>query len=332
VVTTSIGITIIPTDSVRSNVLTKNADLAMYRAKERGRNTYRYYSEDMNTQALRRLETENELREALVNDEFELFYQPKVRLIDQKIIGVEALIRWHHPTRGMVAPDQFIGIAEETGVIVEIGNWVVRSACEAAQRFARRDGETIQVAVNISPRQFRDPNLATTIRRCIRESGIQAGQLELEITETMLMDDAEAASMTIERLHELGLRIAIDDFGTGYSSLSYLKRFPIDTIKVDRSFVMDIPHDADDMEITSAVIAMAHGLKLEVVAEGIETAEQLEFLTDHDCEYGQGYYFSRPVPFADMEKLLDPAVSLLRTPRKRSSPRLVSQPSAPARD
>jgi len=319
VVTTSIGITIIPTDSVHSNVLTKNADLAMYRAKERGRNTYRYYSEDMNTLALRRLETENELREALVNDEFELFYQPKVRLVDQKIIGVEALIRWHHPTRGMIGPDEFIGIAEETGVIVEIGNWVVRTACEAAQRFGKRNGEPIQVAVNISPRQFRDPNLTTTIRRCVRESGIEASQIELEITETMLIDDAEAASVTIERLHDLGLRIAIDDFGTGYSSLNYLKRFPIDTIKVDRSFVMDIPDSADDMEITAAIIAMAHGLKLEVVAEGIETAEQLGFLTDHGCEYGQGYYFSRPVPFGDAEKLLDPRVSLLRKPRRRPS-------------
>jgi diguanylate cyclase (GGDEF)-like protein/PAS domain S-box-containing protein len=319
VVTTSIGITIIPSDSVQPNVLTKNADLAMYRAKERGRNTYRYYSEDMNTQALRRLETENELREALVNDEFELFYQPKVRLVDQKIVGVEALIRWHHPTRGMVGPDQFIGIAEETGVIVEIGNWVVRRACEAAQRFSKRRREPIQVAVNISPRQFRDPNLATTIRRCVRESGIEASQIELEITETMLIDDAEAASVTIERLHELGLRIAIDDFGTGYSSLNYLKRFPIDTIKVDRSFVMDIPDNADDMEITAAVIAMAHGLKLEVVAEGIETAEQLGFLTKHHCEYGQGYYFSRPVPLSDVEKLLDPGVSLLRNPRQRPS-------------
>jgi EAL domain-containing protein (putative c-di-GMP-specific phosphodiesterase class I) len=219
----------------------------------------------------------------------------------------------------MVGPDQFIGIAEETGVIVEIGNWVVRRACEAAQRFSKRRREPIQVAVNISPRQFRDPNLATTIRRCVRESGIEASQIELEITETMLIDDAEAASVTIERLHELGLRIAIDDFGTGYSSLNYLKRFPIDTIKVDRSFVMDIPDNADDMEITAAVIAMAHGLKLEVVAEGIETAEQLGFLTKHHCEYGQGYYFSRPVPLSDVEKLLDPGVSLLRNPRQRPS-------------
>jgi diguanylate cyclase (GGDEF)-like protein/PAS domain S-box-containing protein len=317
VVTTSIGITIIPDDSVEANVLTKNADLAMYRAKERGRNNYQYFSEEMNTVAQTKLKTENELRQALEHSQFELFYQPKVDIRDNRIVGVEALIRWHHPERGLLTPDQFIAVAEETGAIVGIGAWVIRRACLAAQELSARNGARLQVGVNISPRQFRDPNLIRTVRRCIREAQIDPAQLELEITETMLMEDAEAARFTIERLSELGVRLAIDDFGTGYSSLNYLKRFPIDTVKIDRSFVMEIPASSDDMAITTAVIAMAHRLDLEVVAEGIETLEQLKFLADQQCEYGQGYLFSKPVPLAEVAKLLDPNVSLIRAPRRK---------------
>ena len=317
VVTTSIGITIIPDDSVEANILTKNADLAMYRAKERGRNNYQYYSEEMNTRAQTRLKTENELRQALEHSQFELFYQPKVRITDNKIVGVEALIRWHHPERGLLTPDQFIPVAEETGAIVGIGRWVIRQACLAAQALSAIPGFPVQAGVNISPRQFRDPNLIRTIRACIREAHITPGQLELEITETMLMEDAEAALFTIERLRELGVRIAIDDFGTGYSSLNYLKRFPIDTVKIDRSFVMEIPTSADDVAITTAVIAMAHRLNLEVCAEGIETLDQLAFLAGQQCEYGQGYLFSRPVPLPEISKLLDPSVALLRAPRRK---------------
>jgi diguanylate cyclase (GGDEF)-like protein/PAS domain S-box-containing protein len=317
VVTTSIGVTIIPNDSVHPNILTKNADLAMYRAKERGRNNYQYFAEEMNTKAQSKLRTENELREALVANRFELFFQPKVRLKDQRITGVEALIRWHHPERGLLTPDQFIGVAEESGVIVGIGAWVIESACHAARDLSAQSKAPIQVAVNISPRQFRDPNLVSTVRRCIRESGIDPAQLEVEITETMLMDDAEAAAFTVERLHELGIKLAIDDFGTGYSSLNYLKRFPIDTIKIDRSFVMEIPGNADDVAITAAVISMAHRLKLIVVAEGVETAEQLAFLAEHDCEYGQGYYFARPLPLKEVKRFFDPNIAMLRQPRKR---------------
>ncbi|HET6472183.1 MAG TPA: PAS domain S-box protein [Pseudomonadales bacterium] len=317
VVTTSIGITIIPSDSVQPNILTKNADLAMYRAKERGRNNYQYFAEEMNTKAQSRLRTENELREALEANRFELFYQPKVRLADQRITGVEALIRWHHPERGLLTPDKFISVAEETGVIVGIGAWVIQQACIAARDLTEQTGAPIQVAVNISTRQFRDPNLVNTVRRCIREAGIDPAQLEVEITETMLMDDAEAAAFTVERLHELGIKLAIDDFGTGYSSLNYLKRFPIDTVKIDRSFVMEIPKNPDDMAITAAVISMAHRLSLVVVAEGVETTEQLKFLSEHDCEYGQGYYFSKPLPFNEIQRFFDPSVALLRQPRKR---------------
>jgi diguanylate cyclase (GGDEF)-like protein/PAS domain S-box-containing protein len=317
VVTTSIGITIIPDDSNEANILTKNADLAMYRAKERGRNNYQYFSEEMNTLAQARLKTENELRQALEHNQFELFYQPKVRLSDNRITGVEALIRWRHPELGLLAPDRFIPIAEETGAIVGIGSWVIREACLAAQTLSAKAGAPMQVGVNISPRQFRDPNLIRTVRRCIREANIDPKQLELEITETMLMDDAEAALFTIERMRELGVHLAIDDFGTGYSSLNYLKRFPIDTVKIDRTFVMEIPKNTDDMAITAAVIAMAHRLDLEVCAEGIETLEQLKFLSEQQCEYGQGYLFSRPVPLAEVTKLLDPNVSLIRAPRRK---------------
>jgi predicted signal transduction protein with EAL and GGDEF domain len=317
VITTSIGITIIPNDSVQPNVLTKNADLAMYRAKERGRNNYQYFAEEMTTKAQSRLRIENELREALEASRFELFYQPKVRLADQRLTGVEALIRWHHPQRGLLTPDKFISIAEDSGVIVGIGAWVIQQGCIAARDLAAQAGVPIQVAVNLSPRQFRDPNLVNTVRRCIREAGIDPAQLEIEITETMLMSDKEAAAFTVERLHELGIKLAIDDFGTGYSGLDYLKRFPIDTIKIDRSFVTDIPGNADDMAITAAVISMAHRLDLAVVAEGVETAEQLKFLRDHHCEYGQGYYFSRPLPFAEIQRFFDPNVALLRQPRKR---------------
>ena len=317
IITTSIGITIIPNDSVQPNVLTKNADLAMYRAKERGRNNYQYFAEEMTTKAQSRLRIENELREALEANRFELFYQPKVRLADQRLTGVEALIRWHHPQRGLLTPDKFISVAEDSGVIVGIGAWVIQQGCIAARDLAAQTGAPIQVAVNLSPRQFRDPNLVNTVRRCIREAGIDPAQLEIEITETMLMSDKEAAAFTVERLHELGIKLAIDDFGTGYSGLDYLKRFPIDTIKIDRSFVTDIPGNADDVAITAAVISMAHRLGLAVVAEGVETAEQLKFLSDHHCEYGQGYYFSRPLPFAEIQRFFDPNVALLRQPRKR---------------
>jgi EAL domain-containing protein (putative c-di-GMP-specific phosphodiesterase class I) len=289
----------------------------MYRAKERGRNNYQYFAEEMNTKAQSKLRIENELREGLAANQFELFYQPKIRLADQRITGVEALMRWHHPQRGLLTPDQFVEVAEETGVIVGIGAWVIEQACFAARSLSTQTNAPIQMAVNISPRQFRDPNLVRTVRRAIREAGIDPTQLEVEITETMLMEDADAAAFTVQRLHELGIRLAIDDFGTGYSSLNYLKRFPIDTVKIDRSFVMEIPGNPDDIAITAAVISMAHRLNLVVVAEGVETAEQLEFLTEHDCEYGQGYYFAKPLPLTEVQRFFDPAVAMLRQPRKR---------------
>jgi diguanylate cyclase (GGDEF)-like protein/PAS domain S-box-containing protein len=304
VVTTSIGITVIPDDGVDPNALTRNADLAMYRAKEKGRNNYQFYSEELNTNAVRRLRTEYELRRALERSEFELFFQPTVRLSDQSIVGVECLLRWNHPERGLVGPDEFIGIAEETGAIVEIGNWVIEEACAAARLMIEQHGAPLSIAVNISPRQFRDPELVTTIRQSLRRAQLDPGLLEVEITETMLMQDVDAALEILQRLHELGVRLAIDDFGTGYSSLNYLKKFPIDTVKVDRSFVADIPNCSDDMEITAAVIAMAHRLRMQVVAEGVETQAQLAFLAEQSCDFAQGFLFSPAMPLKDITRLL----------------------------
>jgi len=312
VITTSIGITIIPEDGTEPNVLMKNADLAMYRAKDHGRNNYQFYSEEMNTNAVRRLRTEYELRRALERSEFELFFQPKVRLTDQQLMGVECLIRWRHPERGLLTPDEFIDVAEENGAIVDIGTWVIEQACEAAGRFSEVSGRDIEIAINISPRQFKDPNLVANIRRAMRERGMNPGTLEIEITETMLMGDIEAANQTVQKLHEIGVKLAIDDFGTGYSSLNYLKKFPINTVKVDRSFITDIPDSADDCAITAAVIAMAHQLNMEVVAEGVESKAQLEFLQEHGCEYAQGYLFSKPVPLSGVGALLTPKVHMLR--------------------
>jgi EAL domain-containing protein (putative c-di-GMP-specific phosphodiesterase class I) len=313
VVTTSIGITIVPQDGTDPNSLMKNADLAMYRAKDHGRNTYHFYSEEMNTNAIKRLRTEYELRRALERNEFVLHYQPKVRLADQQIVGVECLIRWEHPERGLLAPYEFIEVAEETGAIVDMGTWIIQEACRTGQELSEQAKRNFQIAVNISPRQFRDPNLVATIRRNLRESGLNPSTLELEITETMLMGDVEAANTTVRQLHELGVRMAIDDFGTGYSSLNYLKKFPINTVKVDRSFIMDIPESADDKAITSAVIAMAHRLNMEVVAEGVETHEQLNFLLEHDCEYAQGFLFAKPLSLDNLRPMILPNVRVMRS-------------------
>jgi EAL domain-containing protein (putative c-di-GMP-specific phosphodiesterase class I) len=291
----------------------KNADLAMYRAKDHGRNTYHFYSEEMNTNAVKRLRTEYELRRAMERREFVLYYQPKVRLSDQAIVGVECLIRWEHPERGLLSPYEFIEVAEETGAIVDMGNWIIQEACQTGKLLYEQAKRSIQIAINISPRQFKDQNLVATIRRNLRETGLNPAMLEIEITETMLMGDIEAVSMTVQQLHELGVRLAIDDFGTGYSSLSYLKKFPINTVKVDRSFIMDIPESEDDKAITSAVIAMAHKLNMDVVAEGVETKAQYDFLVQHDCEYAQGFLFAKPLPLSHLRPMIQPNVRVMRT-------------------
>lgn len=300
IISTSIGITIAPNDSYEVDILMKNADLALYRAKDRGRDGYYFFTEELNTKALNLLHIEQELRHALQMDEFTILYQPQVCLKTGAISSVEALIRWHHPIRGELAPDDFISIAEETGLIVQIGEWVLRNACTQIQMLQRLTNQKIRVAVNLSGRQFSDPNLEQVIYDVIETSGLEAKYLELEVTESMLMDNIEKVIDQLNRIKSTGTTITIDDFGSGYSSLNYLKRLPVDILKVDREFVKDIPDDISDMEITSAIIAIAHKLNLKVIAEGVETIDQRDFLVINKCDYAQGFFFSKPLSFEDL--------------------------------
>lgn len=304
--TVSIGITLTPDDSIDSNTLMKNADLAMYRAKELGRNNYQFFSEDMNTSILHNLEIEKELNTAIKRHQFTLMYQPKISLTDNSVTGVETLVRWRHPDKGIIPPDYFISIAEETGQIIKIGAWVLEHSCHEMGALIREGlmPKDAKVAVNLSAKQFSDPDLLQTVLNILAQSKIDPLNLELEITESIIMDDVEAAINIMDTIKSRGIHLAIDDFGTGYSSLEYLKRFPIDVLKVDRSFVMDIPGDKTDMAITSAVIAMAHKLSMKVVAEGIETQEQLDFLRENGCDDGQGYLLSRPLTLPQLHHFL----------------------------
>jgi diguanylate cyclase (GGDEF)-like protein/PAS domain S-box-containing protein len=302
-VTGSIGISTYPADGIDPAALLKNADIAMYLAKDRGKNNFQFYSHQQNAHSFERLALESALRHALEREEFVLHYQPKVEIATGRMTGVEALLRWNHPDLAMVLPNQFIPLAEETGLIVPIGRWVLRTACLQAAAW-RRDGlPTMRVAVNLSARQFSDDALIVDIGDALSEAVLAPDGLELEITESMVMHNPERAVTTLSRLREIGISVAIDDFGTGYSSLGYLKRFPIDNVKVDRSFIKDLPHDTDDAAITRAVIAMAQSLRIRVVAEGVETREQLEFLRTHECDECQGYYLSRPLPAAEFALL-----------------------------
>jgi diguanylate cyclase (GGDEF)-like protein len=294
-VTVSIGISTFPADGSDSQSLLKAADVAMYRAKETGRNNYQYYLPSMNVHTLERLELESDLRRALERGEFFLHYQPKVEISSGLITGVEALLRWKHPLRGLVPPLDFISLAEETGLIVPIGEWVLATACARIKAWQGRGLPKLSVAVNLSARQFADTMLLAKLTRIIHASGLDPSLLELEITESVVMSNAEDAVGVLEKLKSIGVQIAIDDFGTGYSSLAYLKRFPIDILKVDRSFIRDIPADSGDMKITRAIIAMAHSLRLKVVAEGVETAAQLQFLRSQCCDAVQGYFLHRPL-------------------------------------
>jgi EAL domain-containing protein (putative c-di-GMP-specific phosphodiesterase class I) len=304
--TVSIGITMTPEDSIEPNNLMKNADLAMYRAKELGRNNFQFFSEDLNTTILHNLEMEKELNIAIKRNQFILMYQPKICIANNTVTGVETLLRWRHPEKGLIPPDAFIPIAEETGQIIKIGAWVLKHSCHQMGALIREGlmPENSKVAVNLSAKQFSDPNLLQTVVDILIRSKIDPLNLELEITESIIMDDVNAAIATMDAIKNKGIYLAIDDFGTGYSSLAYLKRFPIDVLKVDRSFISDIPEDKTDMAITSAVISMAHKLGMKVVAEGIETQEQLEFLREHKCDYGQGYLFSRPLTLPQLHHFL----------------------------
>ncbi|MEH7976176.1 putative bifunctional diguanylate cyclase/phosphodiesterase [Pseudomonas aeruginosa] len=307
-ITGSIGLASAPQHGCDPQTLMKYAGLALHKAKANGKHQVQVFTEALTAEASYKLFVESNLRRALAQNELAVHYQPKLCLRSGQLLGLEALLRWQHPEKGMIRPDRFISVAEETGLIVPIGKWVIREACRQARELAEAGLGELQIAINLSPKQFTDPDLVGSIAAILHEENIPASQLELELTESLLLDATDDTRQQLERLKSLGLTLAMDDFGTGYSSLSYLKKFPIDVIKIDRSFIKDIPDSQDDMEITSAVIAMAHNLKLKVVAEGVESAEQLAFLRRNRCDIGQGYLFDRPIP----SDLLN--TSLLRYP------------------
>lgn len=303
-ITPSIGISMYPQDSQTQETLIKNADTAMYHAKREGRNNFQFYQESMYNAVLERLTLKNRLHQALEKGEFQLFYQVKVDSVTEEVVGAEALIRWLHPKDGFINPGRFIPLAEESDLILTIGQWVIREACVQSMMLQKIGLAPINISVNLSARQLHQQNMPEIIESILRETGLPAKYLSVEITESMLMQDVENTIKTLAAIKQMGLGIAIDDFGTGYSSLNYLKRFPIDTLKVDRSFVMDIAKDDDDRAVIVSIIGLAHNLKLKVVAEGVETREELEFLKAHDCDMIQGYYFSRPLPLQDFAAFL----------------------------
>jgi diguanylate cyclase (GGDEF)-like protein/PAS domain S-box-containing protein len=304
VMSASIGIAVYPLDGADAESLLKNADAAMHYAKGQHKNNYQYYNGKMNTSALQRMTLESNLHRALERDEFALYYQPKIDATSGLIVGAEALIRWHHPDLGLLSPMEFIPLAEESGLIIPIGEWVIRSACTQTRRWHEAGFTTMQVAVNMSSQSFEQEKLDRTIGQILDECGLDARYLELEMTESTLMREAETMVDTLRRLKATGIRLSIDDFGTGYSSLSYLKRFALDALKIDRSFVHDITASEDAAAITSAIIAMARSLKLTVIAEGVETESQAALLRSQGCQFMQGYLFSRPVPAPEFTMLL----------------------------
>jgi diguanylate cyclase (GGDEF)-like protein/PAS domain S-box-containing protein len=303
-VTSSIGVSVCPDDGLDAETLIKNADTAMYQAKESGRQAYRFFTSAMNERAVARQSIEEGLRRALERKEFTLHYQPKINLKTGAITGAEALLRWTHPVRGPVSPAQFIPVAEDCGLILPIGNWVLREACKQAQAWRATGLPLTAMAVNISAMEFRDDHFLEGVFEILDETGYDPSCLELEMTESVLMKRAETAEVILPALKAKGVRVAVDDFGTGYSSLSYLRKFPIDSLKIDQSFVRQITTSPDETSIVTAIISMAQSLKLRVVAEGVETQAELLFLQAHNCEEAQGYYFSRPVPADQFAKLL----------------------------
>jgi EAL domain-containing protein (putative c-di-GMP-specific phosphodiesterase class I) len=303
-VTTNIGVSVYPDDGVDAETLVKNADTAMYQAKENGRQCYQFFTPAMNVRAVARQSIEESLRRALERQEFTVHYQPKVDLSTGEITGAEALIRWTHPVRGEVSPADFIPVAEDSGLILPIGNWVLREACKQARAWTDAGLSLATMAVNISAMEFRAEHFLEGVFAILNETGLDPRSLELELTESVLMKRAELTESILKALRASGIQLAVDDFGTGYSSLSYLRKFPVDALKIDQSFVRQITGTADDTTIVTAVISMGRSLKLRVVAEGVETHQQLTFLQDHRCDEVQGYYFSRPVPHDEFAKLL----------------------------
>lgn len=304
-VSASIGITIFPDDAITTDNLIKHADIAMYHAKNSGKNNYQYFLESMNSSLIKRMALENKLRTAITDNQLFLNYQPQIDLLTGEIYGVEALVRWNDPEAGLVSPNTFISIAEETGLIVELGEWVLKQACQQVRNWQLEGIKPIKVSVNFSAVQFAKVDLPELIISALKETGLEAQYLDIEITETVIMEDIEKISSVLNQIRKLGCAISLDDFGTGYSSLNYLRQFPIDTLKIDRSFVKEIDDNADDKSaIIIAIIAMSHALNLKVVAEGIETKTQLDQLIEWQCDYIQGFYLHRPLAAPEIEELL----------------------------
>lgn len=301
-VTTSIGISLFPKDGASSIELLKNADAAMYRAKAQGRNRFEFFSEELAERAKERLELEQQLRHAIAEQQLELHYQPQFELATGKVIGAEALVRWRHPERGMIAPDRFIGIAEQTGLILPLGSWVLHEACRQFRHWQQRYPQLRHVSVNIASQQIESDRFVATIEEALAKNGLSPSALELEITETSIMQQTEKAAADLQRLKALGVNLAIDDFGTGYSSLCYLKKLPVQKIKIDRSFVDELAPGSHDATITRAIIALARSLQLTTVAEGVETLEQLNFLLAERCDQAQGYFYTRPLAVDDFDQ------------------------------
>lgn len=303
-VSASIGVSLYPRDGAQEQTLMKNVDLAMYRAKREGRNTVRYFTEELNAHNRERQKLETALHHALENAEFDLHYQPKINYRTGAVTGVEALVRWNHPTLGVIAPSAFIPLAEETGLIVELGAWVIRTACRQSRAWQDANGLPVNIAVNLSARQLDPDQLINTVADALRETGLAAEHLELELTETAIMPDAVEAIGILSELKCLGVRLSLDDFGTGYSSLNYLRRFPLDSIKIDRSFILGVGESANDRAIVKTIVALASNLNMNVIAEGVESLVQADFLKQHGCHEMQGYYFARPLPASQVSELL----------------------------
>jgi len=304
IITTSIGISLFPLDGGNTHTLLKHADIAMYRAKEEGRNTYQFYSADMSAKAFERLNLETNLRHALEREEFVLYYQPQQNLADGRVFGVEALLRWRHPDLGLISPMEFIPLLEETGLIIPVGEWVLNTACLQARAWNDSGLKPLRMSVNLSGRQINNSNFIATVEQVLKHSKFDQVLLELEMTESVLMHNMQTTIKTLETISEIGVRLAIDDFGTGYSSLSYLKRFPIDTLKIDRSFIHDLTQNPEDATLVEAIIAMGRTLHLNVIAEGVETEQQVKFLRMYDCDSIQGYLISQPLPAQELTGLL----------------------------
>ncbi|KNY25284.1 putative bifunctional diguanylate cyclase/phosphodiesterase [Pseudobacteroides cellulosolvens] len=303
-ITASAGIVIYPYDGADLQTLYKNADTAMYQAKESGKNCFLFFRQYMNEKVSEKLELENKLRKAIKNEEFIVYYQPQIDIGTMQVKGVEALVRWNHPIEGIIQPAKFIPVAEESGLIVEIDEFVMRTACKQLKSWIDSDIEPVTISVNLTSKEFQQANFVDLLKEIINDTGLRADFIEIEITESLVMKDIDVTLPVLKDLKSMGVRISLDDFGTGYSSLNYLKRLPIDTIKIDKSFIDEITEDSKEEAIAESIIALAHKMNLSVVAEGIETKKQLEFIKEQKCDKAQGYYFSKPLPVDEIERLL----------------------------